>query len=146
MKSLSSETINKINSLCDKGDEYAETGNFDNALKEYWNVFSLIPEPKTDYEITGWVLVAIGDTNFISKKFNESVENLTNALHCPGALLNPYLHLRLGQCYFELGSIEMAIDQLYMAYVIEGKSIFIYEDPKYFSFLKTKIKLEENYS
>jgi hypothetical protein len=29
-------------------------------------------------------------------------------MHCPGAIGNPFIHLRLGQAQFELGNLEPA--------------------------------------
>jgi hypothetical protein len=48
--------------------------------------------------------------------------------------------MRLGQCQFELGNKERAADELARAYMAEGSEIFKEEDPKYFAFLKTRLK------
>jgi hypothetical protein len=65
-------------------------------------------------------------------------------MHCPGAIGNPFLHLRLGQCQLELGDRKRAADELTRAYAIEGKDIFANEDRKYFAFLKTVIDRPES--
>lgn len=61
-------------------------------------------------------------------------------MHCPGAIGNPFLHLRLGQCQLELGNNDQAADELTRAYMAEGTTIFQDEDPKYLAFLKTQLK------
>ncbi len=65
-------------------------------------------------------------------------------MHCTGAIGNPYLHFRLGQSQLELGNTERAADELARAYMGAGKEIFKYDDPKYFEFLKTKLKPPAN--
>ena len=61
-------------------------------------------------------------------------------MSCPGAVGNPFLHLRLGQIEFELGNAEASANELTRAFAIEGSGIFDDEDPKYFAFLKTQIR------
>jgi len=132
----------EIERLTRSGDAFAEQGNFPNALSEYWKAFDLLPEPKTDWEAATWILGAIGDANFLGKDFQAGVDNLSSAMHCPGAIGNPFLHLRLGQCRFETGNLERAADELARAYALEGEDIFAIDDPKYFEFLKTRIEIE----
>jgi len=61
-------------------------------------------------------------------------------MHCPDAIGNPFLHLRLGQCCFEKRALDRAADELTRAYMGAGRKIFESDDPKYFEFLKTRIK------
>ena len=55
------------------------------------------------------------------------------------AIGNPFLHLRLGQCHFELGNLDGAADELARAYMSAGDEIFVGAD-KYFAFLKTRLE------
>lgn len=52
---------------------------------------------------------------------------------------NPYIHLRLGQLYFEEGSFDESADELTRAYMGGGLGILLEDDPKYLEFLETKI-------
>jgi hypothetical protein len=61
-------------------------------------------------------------------------------MHGPDALGNPFLHLRLGQCRFELGDLDRAADELARAYMADGEDVFDGEDPKYLAFLKTRLQ------
>lgn len=61
------------------------------------------------------------------------------AMQCPAAIGNPFLHLRLGQCQFELGNLDRAADELARAYMGAGADIFEGAD-KYFAFLKTRLQ------
>ena len=64
-----------------------------------------------------------------------------NAVQCPDGLGNPFIHLRLGQAYFELENPEKAADELARAYMGGGVDIFMEDDPKYLSFLETRIEM-----
>jgi len=45
-------------------------------------------------------------------------------MRCPGAIGNPFIHFRHGQCQFELGDLERAADELMRAYLGTGRKIF----------------------
>lgn len=60
---------------------------------------------------------------------------------CPGAVGNPFLHLRLGQVLLDLGDEAGAADELMRAYMGGGAEIFSLEEPRYLAFLGTKAKL-----
>lgn len=141
MSELNDALYSKIQGLCSKGDEHAGNGNYAEALNQYWKAFDLVPEPKTSWEATTWILVAIGDANFLGKDFQAGMDNLSSAMHCPGAIGNPFVHLRLGQCQFELGNLDRSLDELTRAYAIEGEEIFEDDDPKYIQFLRSKIRM-----
>ena len=98
-----------------------------------------MPEPKTDWEAATWLLGTIGNANFLAGDFEAGRDNLSTAMHCPGAIGNPFLHLRLGQCQLELGNHDRAADELARAYMAEGHRIFIGQDAKYLTFLKTRL-------
>lgn len=51
---------------------------------------------------------------------------------------NPFLHLRLGQCQFELGSFDVATDELMRAYKGGGADVFAHEDRKYLEFVAAR--------
>ena len=144
MLELDDKIHSKIQGLCAKGDSLAEVGKFATALDNYWKAFDLIPEPKTNWEATTWILVAIGDANFLEHDFEAGVDNLSNAMHCPGAIGNPFIHLRLGQCQFEVGNLDSAADELFRAYALEGEEIFEDDSPKYLSFLMTRIEKNQD--
>ncbi len=138
MPELPSKTHNTIKRLCKAGDEFAQDQRYPEAFESYWKAWDLIPEPQTDWEVATWVLTAIGDANFLSGDFQAGFENLANAMHCPDAIGNPFLHLRLGQCQFELQNFDRAADELIRAYAVAGSEIFSDEDPKYIQFLQTR--------
>ncbi len=84
-------------------------------------------------------MAALGDLYFQARNYDQAVQVLSDAMHCTGAIGNPFLHLRLGQSQFELGNHERAADELCRAYMGAGSDIFAAEDERYFSFLKTRM-------
>jgi len=143
MEELDNKIHSEISRLSELGDSFAEKEDYPNALNAYWQAYDFIPEPKTYWESTTWLLAAIGDANFLSKDYQAGIDNLSNAMHCPGGIGNPFLHLRLGQCQFELGNIDRAADELIRVYALEGEQFFLEDDSKYFEFLKTKIDIQK---
>ena len=141
MGALSDADYAKIKAYCAQGDNLADNEQYPEALEKYWAAYDLIPDPKEDWEATLWVLVAIGDANFLNQDFEAGRDNLSNAMHCPGAIGNPFIHMRLGQCQFELGNLDKAADEFTRAYALKEDEIFDQEDDKYLAFLKTRIAL-----
>jgi len=139
MAELSDEVHRRIQALCKKGDALANKGEYSAALEQYWAAWDLLPEPQTEWEAATWILAAVGDANFLGGDYIAGRDNLSLAMHCPEAIGNPFLHLRLGQCQFELGNLDRAADELARAYMGAGAEIFEGAD-KYLAFLQTRLK------
>lgn len=140
MAELEDSVYERIKSLCKTGDDFAGRGDYPSALREYWSAWDLLPEPQTEWKAATWILAAIGDANFLGGDFTAGRDNLSMAMHCPEGLGNPFLHLRLGQCLFELDNVDRAADELARAYMGAGPNIFKHA-AKYFTFLKTRLNL-----
>ena len=141
MPELSEDTHRQIARLCERGDQLAENGVFDEALKLYEAALALLPEPKSKWEAALWIYAAIGDSHFLSGKYDEAKATFSEAITAHGGLGNPFLHLRLGQTHFELEDMDAAAEELTRAYGIEGAELFEEDDVKYLDFLKTKIEM-----
>jgi hypothetical protein len=68
-------------------------------------------------ELPGAASDAIGDLYFMAGKFEKSFGAFEDAVRCPGGLGNAFIHLRLGECCFELGQPDRAADELTRAYM-----------------------------
>jgi tetratricopeptide (TPR) repeat protein len=139
MAKLDDAVNERIQALCAEGDMLAEKAKYPAALEKYWAAWDLLPQPQTDWEAAKWILAAIGDANFLGGDFVAGRDNLSMAMRCPEAIGNPFLHLRLGQCQFELGNLDRAADELARAYMGAGEEIFEGAE-KYFDFVKTRLK------
>lgn len=140
MAELESAIYERIKRLCAEGDDLASNRRFDEALDKYLEAWDLLPTPKTDWDAASWIMAAIGDANFLSGDFAAGRNNLLLAMKCPGAIGNPFIHLRLGQCQFELGELDKAADEMSRSYMSEGPEIFVDEDSKYLEFLLGRFK------
>ena len=139
---LNELTCEEIKRLCADGDVFAGKGLHEAAVAEYNKAWTLIPEPKNQWEASTWVLAAIADSCFFLKKIKSARQALEYAMTCPDGLGNPFLHLRLGQVLFELQEMDAAADELMRAYMGAGKEIFASEDQKYLGFLGTRAALQ----
>ncbi len=122
------------NRLCE------EEGDLAAALVEYEKAMALLPAPIERWEAATWILTAIGDCQFLLGRHERARDTLSRAMHAPGALGNGFIHLRLGQAQFELGRLDRAADELARAYMADGKEIFESEDPRYYAFLRTRMR------
>jgi tetratricopeptide (TPR) repeat protein len=140
MSELEESIYVQIQALCSRGENLVDVGEYEEALDVFWSAWDLLPEPKTAWDASTWILAAIGDVNFQQEDFEAGRDNLAMAMHCPDAIGNPFLHLRLGQCQFELGNLDRAADELARALLIESPKLFESEDPKYLQFIKGRLK------
>jgi hypothetical protein len=140
MNELPEHIHEQIKVLCEEGDALADRNELPAALERYWAAWDLLPEPQTQWQAATWILAAVGEANFLARDYKTGRDNLSLAMHCPDAIGNPFLHLRLGQCQFELGNLDRAADELTRAYMGAGNEIFEREDGKYLSFLRKRIQ------
>lgn len=140
MSELDHSIHDQVLLLCARGDDFAGDGRFAEALDSFWSAWDLLPEPQTAWIAATWILAAIGDVNFQQGDFQAGRDNLAMAMHCPDAIGNPFLHLRLGQCQFESGDMDRAADELARALLIGTQKLLEGEDPKYLEFIKGRLK------
>ena len=133
----------QISLLCKEGDAFSEQGDYENALSKYREAWALVPEAKINWEASTWILAAAGEAYFFQQNYEKALNSFLRAVQGPGGLGNPYIHLRIGQLQYEAGDLDAAADELTRAYMGAGDEIFSEEDPKYFTFLRTKINMEE---
>ncbi|MBO0950800.1 tetratricopeptide repeat protein [Fibrella forsythiae] len=131
----------EIVKLCEKGDNYVEVDDYKEAINCYQQAFKLVPQPYQEWEASTWILFSLGEAYFFNQEFDKAQQALQDVMHCPNAIGNPLIHLRLGQVQFELGNFVKAKDELMRAYMGEGEEIFDGEDKKYFNYLKKEVQL-----
>jgi tetratricopeptide (TPR) repeat protein len=125
----------EIEELCDLGVDLADSGSYDRALEAYEAAWSLLAEPPHEQEDSAWILGNIGYTRFLQGDYAAGRDDLERALSLPGGDDNAFLHLRLGQCLYELGDLARAAEHFRHAFAIEAEAIFIDEDPKYLALI-----------
>jgi tetratricopeptide (TPR) repeat protein len=121
---LNANIDKRVRQLCTEGYRLHDSGDFESALRRFYQAWTLIPKPQTQFEASGWVLTAIGDTYFAKRNYGAGIEALRSALFCPKAVGNPFVHLRLGQCYLEQQLNEDADRHLARALYSGGVELF----------------------
>ena len=125
MANLNSQLHKKITELCHDGDELVKSHDEIGALRKYHEAWKLLPEPKEDWEAATWVLSAIGDTHFMLGDHKNAIAALSNALQCPDALGNPFIHLQLREYIMRMGEKVKGRMKLARAYMAGGKEILV---------------------
>jgi len=141
MVEMEATLYEKITALCATGDQLAENREYEDAITQYNAAWKLVPEPKSDWDASTWILAAIADACYSSGYNTSAREALEYGMTCPGGVGNPFMHLRLGQILLDQGENDRAADELMRAYMGAGKDIFEAESPTYFEFLKTRANL-----
>jgi len=131
IKPIDDLLIKKVKILCAEGYRHYDNKEYKEALRLFYKAWTALPKPQANYEQGGWVLTAIGDCYFRCGQWEQGRESLSSALHCPTMMGNPFIHLRLGQCLFELGKQDIASEHLEQAYMNSGSKLFQNESPKY---------------
>lgn len=118
----------------------ASEGKYPEAIAVYKKALPLLPEPRNEWEATTWLMAAIADAAYLSGDMPAARKALDEAMTCPGAIGNPFLHLRRGEVLFEQDELDAAADELMRAYGVAGDKIFESEPKKYIDFLGTSAK------
>lgn len=135
MPKLPNDLRQMIDQLCQKGDQFAQIDQLDDALDQYEAAWQLLPSPPEQWPAATWILMAAGDVYFEKRDFVAASETLQESLKCPDAETNPFILLRLGQSLFEIGDLNSAANALEAAFRLGGAELFVDEDPKYRFFL-----------
>lgn len=129
----------KITALSTAGDLLTDANDYEGALKKFKMALDLVPFPKTDWAVSLWLYASIGDIYFLMKAYKVASENFSKALHAPDGHKNAFIHLRLGQIFYETNIPDKAMDHLLKAYELKGHEVFEIEHEKYFWFLKSHV-------
>jgi tetratricopeptide (TPR) repeat protein len=141
MAKLPEDVYAHIVELSERGNLLASEERFTEALIVFREALALVPEPIADWGAAMWLLVSIGDMQFLLEDFAGSRTSFMSAAgFSDEAQANPFICLRLGQSLFELNETPQAADWLARAFLSEGAVIFEEDNPKYLTFLKTQLK------
>ncbi len=141
MVELADEIHEQIEQLSTKADALADRERYQEAQKLYQQGIDLLPEPKHDWEAWTWLQSAIGEAYFFEKNYREAIDAFMQAQKGPDGVGNPFIHLRLGQCAYQLGDKKTATEELLRAYMGAGEEIFE-EDELYYNYLKSQVNLD----
>jgi tetratricopeptide (TPR) repeat protein len=138
---LDESVYQQIVALSEEGNKLSDAGDYRGALVKFRLAWKLLPEPKHKWDAASWLLASIGDMHFFLKDYESCRAAMNEAmLNCSGTTTNPFFHLRLGQCLYELGDVERGLNEMAVAYLSEGDKILSGEDPKYLQALKRVLR------
>ena len=129
----------KIVKLSEQGDELADNFKYDKAILKYEQALNLLPKPIYNWEAATWLLTALGDGYYLNDKYETSLNYFLEAEKCPDGLDNPFIYVRIGECFYELNNFKQAQDYLIRAYMLDGEEVFSDADPKYLNYIKALI-------
>jgi hypothetical protein len=131
----------EVSRLFEEGEELLdEEGEEERALALFQAGWDLVPEPKEEWERALQLLGGIGDCQFFLGDYEACWRTMQLALRTGGEPGNPFICLRLGQCGLELGDEREAANWLCGAMMCGGLEMFEGEDPKYWAFLRERIR------
>jgi hypothetical protein len=125
---LPPETLDAIRVKVSVAQRYLET-DVKGAYDAFLAAYELVPAPYENWNAAGWLLVAMGECAMRAGDHARAFAALKDAMHCPGTVGNPWVHLRLGQVRLELGD-DKALDDLAQALKGGGATLFDGLDPK----------------
>ncbi len=109
-----------------------DEGEDDRALSRFRAAWELIPETKDRWQRALQVLCGIADCQFHLCDYEDCFRTLHVALRSAGGGPdNPWICLRLGQCYVALGNEREACNWLLSAFVLGGREMFEDESDGY---------------
>lgn len=134
---LNDKTYKEITDLCAQGDNYLEKDDYKNALKKYTAALDLIPSPKEIWEASTWIYTALGEAYFLKAEYQNALNEFMNAYKCPDGVSNPFINLRIGECFYKTDNIDSAREYLLRAYMWEGDKIFESEPDIYLDIVRS---------
>lgn len=143
MAKLPGDLRQMIDKLCQKGDQFAQIDQHDDALDQYEAAWQLLPDPKEQWPAATWIMMTVGDIYFEKRDFVSAAQTLREALQMPDGESNAYILLRLGQSLFELGHLDDAANAFERAFREQGIELFTDEDPKYLEFVRTHLGIQQ---
>lgn len=126
--------LNQPEELLAEGEELADAGEDQAALKLFQAAWDALPEPRDDQELAVHILAAMADCHFYLGEWDACRQAVNHAFRCGADVGNPFLRLRLGQSLYELGNEREAANWLVPAFLMEGCELFDADDPKYLEF------------
>lgn len=138
-RELPDDIYSEVTRLSSEGNAFANAGDFLGAVRQFEHALTLLPAPVEDWSAAMWLFTAIGDSFFLAGDYESARVAFNRAQLCDDSLGNPFIWLRRGQVYYELGDTRLADDCLASAYMLGGEEIFEREDPKYAEYILAKL-------
>lgn len=135
------ETESKIISFVESGNVKHDNQNLNEALALYLDAWSLIPEPKLEWEISNWVAACLYSAYFDLESYTTAKRWGEIALKTCSSAIDTSPMIDLGMVCYELGQYDEAIKYFDEAYSFGKKRAFQGRPKKYLDYyLKKRIE------
>lgn len=124
----------RIVTIVEEGNHFHDTKAYEKALAEYANAWRLLPEPKLDWEISGWIAACLYSANFDMAYFTEAKKWAEVALHVRASDIDTAPLIDLGMVCYELEQYDAAYQYFHDAYCYGKKRAFQERPKKYLDF------------
>lgn len=125
--------------LIDKADKTFAKKKYEEAEELYLQGLDKIGELE-DVDIRGQyyrnAYTGLGDCHFLKKEYDSAIDYFIKAYNYD--VSNPYINLRIGECYVFLDNEPDAKEYLMRAYMVAGEDIFVGSEP-FFDIIKEMI-------
>lgn len=120
-----------VERLFAEGEALADEERDEEARASFQAAWESLPEPRDEQELAGRIIGAIADCCFYLGDWEGCRRAVQHAFRCGEDVNNPFLRMRLGQSLYEMGDEQEAANRLVPVYLLEGRTPFEGEDPKY---------------
>ena len=121
---LPDEIYEQVEQLSEQGNDLCEEGDFTGAIAVWQSALALLPPPRQQWEASVWLHASIGDAYYQEDEWQDAKAAFFDAMNCPDAQVNPFVHYMLGKTLLRLDDEEGAVDHLLRAYMLDGVDIF----------------------
>ncbi|MGG7670810.1 hypothetical protein ACQ4OC_19575 [Yersinia sp. J1] len=129
-----------IVSTVEKGNELHDGKSYEGALDEYNKAWGLLPEPKLEWEIAGWIAACIYSAYFDMAAFPKAKEWAEVALQTRGSDIDTAPLIDLGMVCYELEQYDESYKYFDDAYNYGKARAFKERPKKYLDFYLAKKK------
>lgn len=141
-------------------DQAMEENDWEEAYLSLADAWDILCEDKPDHKAheAFWLVLSWANAAFMSQEFDDCLEKLSEALKIfrdhELVIGNPFFHLRVGQCLFELAESDsertdatgQVVDNLARALICGGIEIFENEDTKYLELVLAVVEAPDGFS
>ena len=135
---LPDEIYDRISDLSERGNDFLDADQYDEAITVWRSALALLPEPRQKWEAAVWLNASIGDAQQQKGETEEALASFRQAAASADGYANGFVQLGIGTCLYDLDRQEESTDPLLRAYMAEGEDIFEESDPKYLDHLRKR--------
>lgn len=104
-------------------------------VEKFEEILNKVPMCEENDQIINLLYAAIGDKQIELNQYKEGLDSFYS-IYNTGVVTNPYVLIKLGICYYELGNMPQATEFFMRTYMLDEKELFNMNDEKYFDLIK----------